>query len=377
MYPAFFCASAIICYIYPESGKKHTNGSFQAKLLRDKMRKFILIVVSVVVVLCAVLYLASGFFFNYAADRLLPQLVPELSNYGIEVKSYQYKTIRITSLKTVTAFDIKTNFDLKTPDGKVYNASFYANEFKGRLVQLKKPAVILAYDNFALHLEKEEDIPGTAFGRFNHGYIQLRDPVYLSELRSGMKAVFGQINELFKENEIHPNVIIRALVTFRVEGKEAQAYLYTKHAGEEVSLLFEKKDIREMADTFNLELSDEEVDIIARYPLRAPLIMRITADARSTARTAARRDPAVPEDAYRHVLWSYLLTRKFGDEFAKIVTDAHEVLPTNTEAERAMDFHNNSIGRSYAGQGVPRERLSWLVQNDGQVVKSPVEMDTF
>jgi hypothetical protein len=79
----------------------------------------------------------------------------------------------------------------------------------------------------------------------------------------------------------------------------------------------------------------------------------------------------VPEDAYRHVLWSYLLTKKFGPEFAEIVTDAHETLPTNTAAERRMDFHNNRIGRDYAQRGIRRERILWLVKNDVNVIRYP------
>ena len=108
----------------------------------------------------------------------------------------------------------------------------------------------------------------------------------------------------------------------------------------------------------------------------APLIMSITSEARRTARESHARDRSIPEDAYRHVLWSYLLTRAFDEPFAQQVTDAHEILPTNTAAERRMDYINNLIGREYARRGVTQNQILYLVHNDPQVVRSPEEVQT-
>ncbi len=80
----------------------------------------------------------------------------------------------------------------------------------------------------------------------------------------------------------------------------------------------------------------------------------------------------MPEDAYRHVLWSFLLTRTYGPEFARRVTDAHEIGDTgNTEADHRMDYNNNDIGRRYAAEGVQEAELLGRVRTDGRVVRSP------
>ena len=204
--------------------------------------------------------------------------------------------------------------------------------------------------------------------------MQLRDPILLSDPYVGVNRLLQYVSDLFAEKEVQPNIILRALVTLNVNDNTAQAYLYTVRGPQGVALRFEEQDIRNMADTFELELSDEEVEIIARYPVRAPLIMRITSDAKETSERARRRDRSVPEDAYRHVLWSYLLTQKFGPDFAEQVTDAHETLPTNTAAERRMDFHNNRVGRDYAERGVPRERILWYVKSNPEVIRYPHEV---
>jgi hypothetical protein len=80
----------------------------------------------------------------------------------------------------------------------------------------------------------------------------------------------------------------------------------------------------------------------------------------------------VPEDAYRHVLWSYLLTKEFGGAFAVEVTNAHETGKTgNTREERLMDINNNEIGREYARRGEEEQELLKLTLTDPRVIRKP------
>jgi hypothetical protein len=58
-------------------------------------------------------------------------------------------------------------------------------------------------------------------------------------------------------------------------------------------------------------------------------------------------------DAYRHTLWNALGTAKLGKSLMKQLTDAHEVPDsgaTNNPLEKAMDLHNNQIGRNIGSQ---------------------------
>ncbi len=321
-------------------------------------------------------YLLGPFGFNMAAQKAAPLIVTQLQQRGLNVKGYDFRTIRWSSPRTVTVYDLQSRFNFMLQNAQEYESFFYAEKFNMQISGLNEPGVVISCDNFQLFVEKA-DIPGTSFGRFDHGYVQLRDPILISDPYVGLKQVLQHISDLFAEKEVQPNIILRALVTLNVRDKTAQAYLYTVRKNERVGLRFEEKDIRKMADTFELELSDEEVAIIARYPIRAPLVMQITSDAKQTAQLAFRSDRNVPEDAYRHVLWSYLLTQKFDAEFAELVTDAHETLPTNTAAERKMDFHNNRVGREFAQHGVSRNSILWHVKNDRQVIRYPHEVSRF
>lgn len=339
------------------------------------MKKALVIFLIVIFTLLIAFYLGSSFIFDAAVDKVAPRLLSQLAERGINISHYEYASIKMLPPKTITMQQFSTAFELALPkQNQKYAAAFYAEKVNFHIVHLKDPAVIISCDNFQLYVDRSQDFPGTSFGRFDHGFISLRDPIRLSDARTGLKNILQKISDIFNEKTVDANVIVRAQVTLKVRDKEAQAYLYTVHDERGAALRFEEKDIRTMADTFELELSNEEVAIIAHYPMRAPLIMRITSDAKESSRQARRRDPSVPEDAYRHVLWSFLLTQKFGETFAEQVTDAHETLPTNTAAERNMDFHNNRIGREYAKRGTSRDRILWLVRNDPHVVRHPNEV---
>jgi hypothetical protein len=119
-----------------------------------------------------------------------------------------------------------------------------------------------------------------------------------------------------------------------------------------------------------------DIDIIALNPLRAPQLLRIRSKAARVAANAHADDPIVPEDAYRHVLWSYLLTKEYGTDFARQVTDAHELTADETEKNgpdaglyHRQNYHNNEAGRLFAQQGVQESDILHLVMTDPKVIR--------
>ena len=72
-----------------------------------------------------------------------------------------------------------------------------------------------------------------------------------------------------------------------------------------------------------------------------------------------------------YVAWSYPLTKAYGPEFAKRVTDAHEKGGINEdETDHIMDLNNNAVGRNYALQEYPASSIAQQVIQDLQVVRS-------
>jgi len=136
----------------------------------------------------------------------------------------------------------------------------------------------------------------------------------------------------------------------------------------------DKQDIKLIArNSVESECSDQEIELMVKNPLKTPYIIYASLKARKTVQEALSEDPSVPYDAYRHVLWSYYLTKKLGPVFAKKVTNARENRTDNTKAEHLMDYNNNRVGMKYALSGVSEAEILNLVRSDPNVVLAPQE----
>ena len=136
--------------------------------------------------------------------------------------------------------------------------------------------------------------------------------------------------------------------------------------------------VRSMADAMcqgghlDKELTEAEVELFSANPDKVARLKEIADYAKEKASHAYREDRRVPEDAYRHVLWSYLLTKEYGASFAKKVTDAHEIGDDeNTAAEHKMDFSNNATGREYAEKGYRESDILGRLMTDPDVIRTP------
>jgi hypothetical protein len=202
------------------------------------------------------------------------------------------------------------------------------------------------------------------------GDLQLGDP------RQAANAIREKLRSLFSENHAIGQVELSGEVVLDIDGVARVANLYTERVGETFRLRFREDDIQAIAQAKGMDLVPEQIEIVSLYPLRAPVILRLTDQARALA-TRHAPDDVWLQDAMRHVIWSFLLTRTFGAVFATRVTDAQELRLGNTPDERAMDYHNNAIGRRFVSQNVMLAALPDRVRSDPDVIRHPDEVEHF
>ncbi|MBF0494453.1 MAG: hypothetical protein HQL28_04915 [Candidatus Omnitrophica bacterium] len=123
------------------------------------------------------------------------------------------------------------------------------------------------------------------------------------------------------------------------------------------------------AGVLDKKLTDAEVALYAKYPDRWTRITDITTYAKVTAKEIASENKDVSEDAYRHILWAYLLTKEYGKDFAKEVVDAHEI-GDNSESEKyhQQAYANNAVGTEYALKGYKEDELADRMEKDNRVM---------
>lgn len=78
-------------------------------------------------------------------------------------------------------------------------------------------------------------------------------------------------------------------------------------------------------------------------------------------------------DAFRHAYWNALMTRRFGEEWARNYANAHEMRPDNTQPRESMDLYNNEVGRQIAvdNPDASDEEIADLIEQavrDGRMV---------
>lgn len=181
-----------------------------------------------------------------------------------------------------------------------------------------------------------------------------------------------ELRRLLREGRWNLAARITGEVHFKLVDKWHDMTVYSLSDGGEMRLVLDRADVKTLAEDYPVPLTEAEIDLVSQHPVLAPTIMRIAEKAYRAAEALRRRDPNLPFDAFRHVYWSYLLTKRFGPEFAEQVTDAHEIGATyeNSEADRRMDLHNNAVGRAWALAGVPESEILQRVLTDEHVIRS-------
>jgi hypothetical protein len=165
----------------------------------------------------------------------------------------------------------------------------------------------------------------------------------------------------------------------KLQGKPYPLRLWVEQKGDVYRLLANKNDLKLISDNIlprKQSSSPADIEIIANNPVRALRLLRIRSRASTTASDAHAENPRVPEKAYRHVLWSYLVAKAYGADFAKEVTDAHELTTDaeeknnpRAEASHREDYNNNEVGRKYAALGYSESSILNHVMTDPAVIR--------
>lgn len=337
------------------------------------------IVASIAVVLL-LMVVAAYFVGNYLLDSYSRQFMSALAKrgkkHGVVVTDPQFVSSRIAGLSSArwtglfaelqfpnsAAFDPEKKFEFRARQLDAWLAGDGMVTVQATDLQLATKDPAGNQDNTGQDQTLEETVNSKVF--------QCTFPMELSNPMPGLEEVLGKVVELIQSGATTLPLTSKAVLEFTMNGKPMRLGMGIEQQGELHALVLSKSDLQEVSQHFQEELTDAEVGVLAEYPLRAAQLLRMKDDAESTSFKAKQADDSVPQDAYRHVLWSYLLTNKYGADFAKRVTDAHEEGDTgNTPAERDMDFNNNAVGRELAQAKVRRVDILKRVKTDPEVIR--------
>jgi len=347
------------------------------------MRKYIWFF-NIAVLFFGGLFFASGTLLEKGSRKALDYLGDRAAGYGFELIQPGFRNVEFLSTRAVVWNDVSTKLKLrKTP---LFSSAQEVSLKSARIVLrlesiwdrtflLTVEGMNLAAKNIGDKSQSIEDRPawGQIEGRHLTFFFQL-DFLKPWEISTQLSWIFKNIVDLLNEGRCSLALTFSGVSTVSIRGKPFTVELLTELDDRQTIIIMDEADVRAISQEFDLlrPLTIAEVKLISRNPLRALRLLKIKQYARKVSTDEHQHDPAVPEDAFRHVLWSYLLTREYGADFAMKVTDAHEEGRTgNTLDERLMDINNNRIGKSYAKTGYPETSLLAILMNDPEVISSP------
>ncbi len=232
-----------------------------------------------------------------------------------------------------------------------------------------------------IQLQSLNDLPDGSISEFRDrfqesltgGRLRVEIDFNLLHPKESIQRALNSLSDLLKNGRAEISANVYGTVSFMVGSSRQTAHVLSTALGRQTVIFLDRNDVEYISESYSQRLTETEIDLVATHPLQAPILLQIKEYAHRVALEAYRRDRRVPKDAYRHVLWSFLLTNEFGPEFAEIVTDAHEVGATYESSALAskVDYHNNAVGRRYAVSGIKEKELLTLVQTDPLVMKRP------
>ena len=324
-----------------------------------------------------VLLLVAFFSINMALDRVsrkaMAQLAQEAEQRGVEIKLPDFGSVWLSGFLSATWSDVSAVVNLQTGEMKDRRRMWDMHIDRATIDwDLNNQGTLVAQGIKFVRNSNQPDEEELANRSIELNQVDLQFPLELQDPRAVIKSLLPEFVRLTEDGTTSLPLGIEGVIAITFKNQPIQLHLRTIRQGDDTVVVLNRDDVAALAPLFKGKLTDAEADLIAMHPRRAPRLLDIKDSAETSSAQAHQDDATVPQDAYRHVLWSFLLTRVYGADFAKLVGEAHETGDTgNTAAERKMDLHNNAIGRKYAEQEIPRSGVLKRLLADTDVQHFP------
>jgi hypothetical protein len=343
------------------------------------MKKFLLTLITVLALLIVCGIMVVDFVLEKASKKALEYLAAEGASRGIKVEFARFEDVGLSGFRAVrwNNFVAVVNAPKYIALSPGEDVILSIGEINLDLPRLLKGVAAITADDIGVRVKRNptpSESSGAQMEGLDQGQLRVELPLDLTD-KGNAAASLGEVPEkvlqFLQEGKTQIPFGFRAKSTFKIGGSVVGADITTKKQSGYYFLVMSPDDLRKITAMTKADLTEEEIRLVSLRPLLAPALFKITNYARTQSEVAYAKDATVPEDAYRHVLWSFLLTKEFGPEFAERVTNAHEIgaVNRNTEADHQMDYNNNKVGRDYAKAGYAEGVILHKARTDPQVIR--------
>lgn len=377
----------VVAYSYPEA-IINMRGVLRVKKLAIILMSFILILV-------IGLYFASGLILAKVSDKLLDYMTDGVKISNLEYTRPSFGSVSWSAWNAVKWTDVSMDARLVRNEAiKVTeDISLNIDEMTVSLESFSRRTFLLSAGGLSVKEKAKAqgaDLPGAAnyIEGANFETMINFDGLGMPGIRAQLHALKEEIQQFTTLGVTKMPLSFSATTKFELQGKLCTAKLSIENKGEEYRLVMDKSDLEKIVSQMTGKKPNPvDIAVIARNPVKAPLLIIIRDKAEATALLATQQNPKFPQDAYRHILWNYLLTKAYGEQFAKEVTDAHEAFADEEEIQKQgvinwtsasyQDLVNNALGRQYATLGYSEPDILERVLFDPAVIRDDEAVKRF
>lgn len=373
------------------------------------MRKFLIAVLILILAAAVCLYVFADLILDVLSEKALDFLTKYIQIPNLEYTRPVFEKVKLTSLSSVTWYKLSMEVSMVRDDfrteGSDVREDFDRNidrfaakidSFTISLAEIFNRTIIVSIKGFSgWRKEKRKDYYTGEMQGVPDGVKggDMKFPIKIAEMTTS--GFINQIRSLAKDLKEFSSTGVSQIPmqfsaeeTFTVKGKPYAMKVSVVKMPEGYRLVMDEHGMQHFANTLTgITATGGDIKFIALNPITAPMMLRIRNNAESAAEILKKRDPLFPEDAFRHIYWSYLLVKQYGVRFSEDATDAHESEADveeikyagvkSFEAASYMDFINADIGRQYAMLGYDEKTVAQRMLHDPAVIRDGEVMQRF
>ena len=279
--------------IRPDDPCQHddTTGLAGAKFIKTMWKRLLKSIV-ILAVLVLLGYATGNYLLNRYAPKIVAHYKQVLNSKGVSIGKFIQGKISLSFPPGLKVQDVHLDFSLdkKLFADEAFDARFDAANVRLRLVSVLHPAFNFSLNNFNLYFQSAEGEEGKRpFGQFEHANFINHEPIIIKNPEESANELMLQVNRLFRENKTDQRFDFDAEVMLNLDGKSARVRLFTVQENGMTSLKFDIGDVIKAAKIFGVEMVEAEAKVAANYPMRVPLMIKITREARRISEEAKAR----------------------------------------------------------------------------------------
>src|SRR3989338_6733150 len=278
------------------------------------MKKALIIFLILFAVAGTGLYFGAGVILNIASRAAIKYLSAQIEERGIWIKEADFRSVSFRIPNSATWRKLSPKGKVVLQDLPLSGREFAVTldeftagleHFRDRLFFIKVKGLKVLLEE---RLQSDYQNPSQEGDLLTVDYVKMKfqfDVTRPREIIPKVAALAQDLAGLLLNGKCFTFAELSGTLNFTMNEKRVETSFLVERRGNESVLILDQEDLEKISAELEEKLNQVEIGLLSENPLKVPQLLRITSYAQDVAEEAHAKNAQVPEDAYRHVLFSY------------------------------------------------------------------------